>query len=154
MRVQPRERMIRLFLGALLGSDLSERDLESAMSEICTDASFLLDLRLALTQSLRRLGDQRALSDSVNEGPVSLSIEDRIVDAIQRRRMSRATARDLMLAAVPDFRKVRVSNKMSLRAIIKEFLSTASANDARRLLQSIDSLGSEDPYLKGIVTRR
>lgn len=67
MRVQPRERVIRLFLGALLSSDLSEKELESAMSEICMDASFLLDLRLALRQSLRSLGDQRALSESVDE---------------------------------------------------------------------------------------
>lgn len=59
-----------------------------------------------------------------------------------------------MLAATPNFRQIRVPNKMPLRTMIKEFLGVASTEDAQNLLRSIDSLGPEDQYLTGIVTRR
>ena len=149
LRPRAREQIMRILLSALMKSDLSLTELK----EFSEEASRNSEMWESFTEMLRGVVDHLDTTGSrkhLAEG--SIQLEKAAIPAIARRRLSKKVVMEMMgkNAVIPEAQLTGVT----IRDLVRKFFSTASASEARRFVDQLDSGTKEDPYLHGIMDRR
>jgi len=151
--MKARDQFMRIFVGALVSSSLSRKEIESGLREIASSPSFTFELRATVLDALDRL-ERRYLPIESQEA-VSLGMEygDLLLRAIEVRRLSKEQVIRAMRAVNPRF-PVTGKGKLGTRSLIAAFTRSSSANEQQQLLNLLASESDEDSYLRGILNKR
>ena len=137
--------LLRQMLAAILSSNLTTAELrilarEMRQGSLAEELSLLLERMMPL------------LADSSVSGARAESL-DELENLIRHKRLSKLTLLNMMSSTGADpFRWADA--RTSTKVIIERFLSEASSSQLRKLLDTIDSSGPADEYLKGISDKR
>jgi hypothetical protein len=151
MRARVREKIARAVVSALIGSELTARELREATDELCRypflnpkDAERLLDLIDGLIVD----APQKAFGDEVGRSTQEIALHH-----IERRRLSKREVLDLMEKSFGKPIGELVSTDLTRNEMISRFFGIATSSSIQRFLALIAPTSKDDPYLQGIMKR-
>jgi len=146
------QEVLRKFLAALIGSTLSVRELQYAADQIQSSSKF----SWALTKMLRNVSDEisqnyrdRPRYDEVGSDGFS-GLSDLAIEIVKRRRLSKERVLNMIADAAPKGVLSRINPNDSMKAILEQFLASASQASAEKFLIKLGVTIGHDPYLTGI----
>ena len=149
MRLKSRERTARIFLVAMMDSDLSLEELREVADSL-TGGTLARDLAALLKDVVNRLTNG-------DEGEESYSEFNDFVEmanaTVQGRRIPKRTLLNFVKRASPHNINWAAQSNSTVREILREFCRTASKSEMFNLLQMLREDKRSDAYLKGIVDR-
>jgi hypothetical protein len=152
LRARTRQHVMRVLLGALMDSDLSVSELRELAKNLENSPEFLIQFIEMLRLVLHRLERGVSLDARV---PVSNSGEIAVYSAVQRRRLPKSTVLELMEKYSDAAHKLNVTERTTMRELIRKFLEVAKPEEVRGLRRALETqTPRKDPYLEGIVRRK
>lgn len=146
------QEVLRKLLAALIGSTLSMRELQYAAEQIQSGSKF----SWALSKMLRHVSDQIGQNyqdrphydEDRNDGLSGLS--DLAIEIVKRRRLSKERVLNMIADVAPKGALSRIDPNDPMKAILEQFLSSASQASAEKFLRKLGVTIGHDPYLTGI----
>ncbi len=148
-----KKRAIRLFVAALLESELSVDEMRELLREIAEAPGFADTVANMISYVIDHLPSGTPRKQPPNERE-NMSIGNLLYSAIQRRRLSKPELLRIMESISSEGETIKEARRnATVHQLISEFISRTSERDAERLLKVIDPVGSDDAYLRGITRR-
>ena len=143
-----RQRVMRSFIAALLQSELTLEELRELSLEV-SSGMFGADLSKLLEETIFPLRGSGSHESKV----APEAIEEYVLAAIQKRRLSKKAVVDLIAStnSRKSFKELALSG--SMRELVEKFLRTASSSDVGKFLNQLDTGGTTEAYLRGIIRR-
>lgn len=153
MNPKTRQRALRCFLGALLQSDLSPREMHEIAEAMKSGelGSHLGEMILDIIQ-YSEVEPQKEIETPSMEFDVRSSIIKAALDTVVKRRLSKKQVLQLMAIVSPEAASAQMRINSTVRELIARFLKTASYADAMMFLNILEGEPT-DAYLKGISNR-
>lgn len=147
-----KQRVQRLFLGALLTSGLSTRELLEMSRQLADDPTFLRDFSFLLQDVLHVLSPTSMAKKGQFDSYIhAFEAPERAYEIIKKRRLSKLRVLSIMQTVTPNIEEI--SPELSMRQIVEKFFSQASVQATEHFLALLGAPTKEDPYLRGITKR-
>ncbi len=148
MNPKARQRAMRSFLGALLQSELSIREMQELSDDLMYN-SFGRELGAFIREAMTNVPN--FLHSSADFNP-PIPAQELAYDLITRRRMSKKAVQQLMSLASPGIKQRFLSSDGTLKDLIDEYFAMASSNESQKFLRILEGEPA-DAYMKGIARR-
>lgn len=155
---EQRDRLLRILAGAILLNALDRSEIDAFCSLLATDSKVGLDVSNIITaavsggSSIRSNSKVQAVVTSKSRAPRPGAAEI-IFASIQKQKITKRRCLESMKRANPKFITPNGFDKMSVKDLVKRYLSQSSNDQVDRLLGNLE--GSDiDPYLRGISKTR
>jgi len=152
MRARTKNRVMRVLLAALLESDLTIDELEEFLSVRLENSMLMTELRGALVGLLQYFdGKSRGKFTGLEARQTD---EDKIYSGLQRKRLSKSEAIQLMYKFSDSFTKQPLDANATLRELVHLFWRDATPAERREFSAALNDTRGKDAYLEGIISRR
>jgi hypothetical protein len=127
-----KERVVRLFLAALLESELSIVEIQELLTDISMSPLFPHSVTRLITGTIDCLpetGPKKQIANSNEQA----SIQDSLYSGIQRRRLSKAEVLHMMRSVLPEMEMPsELDRNTSMRQLLKDFVRISGFSGGRR----------------------
>ena len=156
MKVNTREKLIRIIVSSILSSDLTNTEIYNISNSLVKNEGLLLDLREILQDIANKLDIYS--STSAKSQYTSFHGNERFrkaMNVIKRKRISKNKIRSYIELISPNDLILRKADSTPVRELLEEYFNKKSENTQLELLNLLETDGKGgDEYLKGIMDRR
>lgn len=148
------EKVYRALLSAIIGSDLTVRDIRWLVGELSLNGEFMNKVQ----EGLWRLADDLEMKFSrnyistheVGYPPHAGLISEMIYEHVVSKKISKSELRSILGQLDKEWDWVGDSKKRTLREIINKFVDESQPSQVVNLMDSLGLRSEEDSYLAGI----
>jgi hypothetical protein len=148
MNQKARRRAMRIFLAALLQSEMTADELNELSDELAR-GNLSQELAEFIREAARTLFEGRS---SGNDFEQALPNVLEAFQLISRRKLSKKFVLDIMMLASPWLRHQKVQTDGTMRDLLERYFALAPLTDVRKFVRTLQGETS-DQYLKGISRR-
>lgn len=156
MKVNTREKLIRIIVSSILSSDLTNNEIHSISSSLNRNEDILWDLREILRDITNKLDIYSSTFSKSYD--TSSPVKERIrkaMDIIKRKRISKIKIISYMELISPSDLILHEVNRIPVKTLIEKYFNSKSENTQSKLINLLETGGKGgDEYLKGIMDRR